>query len=565
MLIKLVEEELKKIFRELDIDENEAVVALSKRLDLCEYQCNSLFKLAKITGKKPAELGEIISKKFIEMNTEVIEKIEFCNPGFLNINVKKKAKSKLLSDMLVTGKIVDISNNKSYFLDYGGPNVAKPLHVGHLRSAVLGESLKRLFKYTGANVVSDVHLGDYGLQIGQVILGLLEEKLDDMSNGVLFTIADLERIYPYMSGKCKSDDETLEKAREITMLLQKGDEKYNLLFRTIVDLSIKDIKKNYDRLNVEFDLWYGESDAFKYIPEVMETLEEKNIVIKDSGAKIVKFEDDKYPPFLVEKSDGSFLYSTSDLGTMVQRTREYNPDEILILADARQAGHFNQLFEVCRMGDIVDSNTKLMNVKFGTMNGTDNKPFKTREGGVLRLETLFDMVEEKLDEKASETQSELSREDKQILVNSVVKFADLQNYRETNYIFELDRFTEFSGKTGPYILYTAVRIKKIIDQSGIINFNFSSDIDNNLINDLQFKILNFDSAINACIKDYSMHHLCEYVFEVATLVNSFYQSVHILSLEDIDAKTYYVSNLQLAYKVIEDCMDILAINIPTKM
>lgn len=564
MLLNLIQQELKNIFIIANIDENEATISVSKRLDLCEYQCNSLFKLSKTMGLKPLEIGNMLVESYNNLDSKIIESCEFCMPGFLNIKVSQTFKNNILNQMYLNDILLEKFNEKNYVLDYGGPNVAKPLHVGHLRAAVLGESLKRMIKYTGGSVVSDVHLGDYGLQIGQVILGLKEENLDDLSNGILFDIKDLERIYPVMSGLCKSDDEKLSQAREITMQLQNENAKYNALFEAIVEISVADIKQNYDKLDVSFDLWYGESHSFKYINDMMEKLETMNIVTEDANAKIVKFAEDKYPVFLVGKSDGSFLYSTSDLATIVQRVEDFNPDEIVYAVDARQALHFNQVFEVCKLADIAP-NTKFVHAKFGTMNGTDNKPFKTREGGVLKLEVLFDMVEKKLIEKSSENNANLSQEDTQILVNSVVKFADLQNFRETNYIFELDRFTEFSGKTGPYILYTAVRINKIINMANIKEDIFDYEFENEYLKALQFKILNFDLAINSSMNDYSMHHLCEYVFEVATLVNSFYQSVHILSMDDELKKAYVVTNLKLAYKVLEHSMEILGIKIPSKM
>ncbi len=563
MLTKQINKYLKKIFKELNFDEDLAIVTLSKRFDLCEYQCNSLFKMSSMSKKPPQEIAEEIIKEINSDSNNIFSEVEFCKPGFLNFKVKKEIKNKLLAELLRTKQLYQpIVEEKTYLLDFGGPNVAKPLHVGHLRSAVLGESLKRLYNYLGYKTISDVHLGDYGLQIGQVIYGLIDEKLDDLTENIKFTIDDLERIYPLISKLSKEDETVLIEVRKITAQLQEGHEEYNKLFNEIVKLSIADIKKNYDKLDVSFDLWYGESNSFPYIEQTMQKLNDANLVKDSQGAKIIDL-DGKYTEFLIEKSDGSFLYSTSDLATIYQRQLDFKPDEYVYVVDARQALHFNQVFTSAKLANIVPEKTIMKHVKFGTMNGTDNKPFKTRDGGVLKLTTLFNMVEEKLLEKTTHD-NRLSKDDIQILVNSVVKFADLQNYRETNYIFEVDRFTEFHGKTGPYILYTAVRINKIITDANIKNISFNSTYHSEIIEELQFKILNFDLAIEACIKDYSMHHLCSYVFDVATSVNSLYQSVHILSMDE-DNKNYLISNLMLAHKTIKESLDILGIKIPNKM
>lgn len=563
MLVNQINNELKKVFKALGYDQDQAVVSISKRQDLCEYQCNSIFKLAKENKKSPVEIGNIIVDAINKDANEIFKKVEFVAPGFINIDVSDTYKAKMLDELINSDKLVTAFDKKTYMLDYGGPNVAKPLHVGHLRSAVLGESLKRLYNYLGHKTISDVHLGDYGLQIGQVIFGLISEGLDDLSTETLFDINDLERIYPQVSSLCKSDDVALNQARLITSQLQDGHEKYNALFKEIVRISIEDIKKNYQKMDVSFDLWYGESDSFEFMDATLDKMNENNLITIDDGAKIVKFADDKFPVLLVGKSDGSFLYATSDLATIYQREMDYNPDEYVYVVDGRQALHFNQVFEVAKLANIVSSETKLTHVKFGTMNGSDNKPFKTRDGGTIKLQQLFEMVEEKLIQKAGDNHV-LSSDDIQILVNSVIKFADLQNFRETNYIFELDRFTEFTGKTGPYILYSAVRIRKIIMDAKVDEISFVKTVNNQHLDNIEFKILNFDHAVNACLNDYSMHHLCEYIFDLSSEVNSLYQSLHILSLKDQE-KVYVISTLKLAYKVIEDALNILGIGIPSKM
>ncbi len=563
MLVNKINNELKEVFISLGYDKEDAQVTISKRQDLCEYQCNSIFKIAKQAGKNPIEVGEELVSMINDRNSDLFESVEFVKPGFINITTSIKAKSEILESLLSADSLYTDEIKKTYVLDYGGPNVAKPLHVGHLRSAVLGESLKQMYNYLGHTTIADVHLGDYGLQIGQVIYGLIKEGLDNLDNETLFDINDLERIYPMVSSLCKEDEVALNEARKITSKLQEGDVKYNELFKEIVRISVEDIKKNYDKMNVSFDYWYGESDSFKYMDETLAKLNEANLLVEDDGAKIVKFEDDKYPVCLVEKSDGSFLYSTSDLATMYQRNLDFKPDEYVYVTDARQALHFNQIFEIARLSNLIDETSSLKHAKFGTMNGKDNKPFKTRDGGTIKLEQLFKMVYDKLLDKAGDDHK-LSDSDMQTLVNSVIKFADLQNFRETNYIFELDRFTEFTGKTGPYILYSAVRIRKIIEDSKVEKIDFTHNVDNENLANMQFKILNFDNAIKACKNDYSMHHLCEYVFDLASEINSLYQSLHIMSLED-DKKVYVISNLRLAYKVIEDSLKILAIKIPSKM
>ena len=461
-------------------------VISSNRPDLCEYQCDDVFKLAKLYHKNPLEIGTSIVDK---INNRVdfadyFDKVTFSPPGFINISISNKLINNYLKLMINQPKFnLKLPTKKeTYFMDYGGPNVAKPLHVGHMRTAIVGEAIKRIIMYFGHTVISDVHLGDYGLQIGQVIYGLKQENIaiDDIS------IDDLDRIYPLMSAKCKENEEIKNICASITKELQDGNREYQEYFKKICAVSINDIKHIYDYLDVHFDLWLGESDAYPYIPKVENFLHNKHLLQESENALVVYVSQahDKVvvPPLLFKKANGAYMYPATDLGAIYQRIEDYNPDHILYVVDNRQALHFEQVFRTCELSGLINRN-KLEHLGYGTVNGTDGKPYKTRSGDTPKLQNLFEQTREIFISK-KDNNNKMSENDINKIVNSILKFADLQNSRERDYIFDINKFSEVVGKTGPYILYTYLRINKIIENFDFNVNNLTNNIYNNYDRDL---------------------------------------------------------------------------------
>ena len=448
-------------------------------------------------------------------------------------------------------------------IDYGGANVAKPLHVGHLRPAIIGESIKRILKYMNQTVISDVHLGDYGLQIGQVIYGLKEESIKPNE----ITLEKLSELYPKISGLCKENKDIKEICEEITKDLQDGNQEYHEYFQKILEISKKDIKKMYDYLGVSFDLWLGESDTYKYIPEVTKELESENLLEESEGAKIVyvaKEEDKKeFPPLIYQKSNGGYLYGTTDLATIYQRKKDFNPDKILYIADKRQDMHFTQVFRVCKKLEKL----KYIDFEFlgnGTINGSDGKPFKTRAGNTPKLEAMFKEVKEIfLNDETHER--EYTEPDLDKIINSIIKFADLQNSRDKEYIFDTNKFAKVIGKTGPYILYTYLRTKKIITNNHQYVDNLSKTIYNVHDRNVRMKLLELENILHFAFKNRASSVIANYLYEICVLVNAFYENNHINNLEDNKKKTDWVTLLNLTTKIIADLLDLLGIEIPSKM
>lgn len=542
-------------------------VIKSNRPDLCDYQCDQVFKLAKQYHKNPMEIGEEITHKINELENfnDYFEKVEFVRPGFINITLSNNFINNKLKNMYNNPKF-DIklpSVKETYFMDYGGPNVAKPLHVGHMRTAIVGEAIKRTINYFGHKTISDVHLGDYGLQIGEVIYGIKEKNMDIKD----LTIKDLDYIYPEMSKRCKEDETLKEKCASITKDLQDGNKEYYEYFKKICEVSVSDIKNIYNYLDVHFDLWLGESDSYPYIPKVEQLLDSKHLLEASEGARVVYVNrnDDKVeiPPLLFKKANGAYMYPATDLGSIYQRVEDYNPDHILYVVDNRQALHFEQVFRTCQLSGLIDE-SKLEHLGYGTVNGLDGKPYKTRSGDTPKLQNLFEQVKE-IFESAKEENKNKSESDKNIIVNSILKFADLQNSRERDYIFDIEKFSGLVGKTGPYILYTYVRINKIIEKFTNDVNNLTDNIYNNYDRDLRVKLLDLEYELNLAFENRKPNYLVDYIYDLCVLVNAFYQNNHIINLDDEIKRNDWISVLKLSNKIIKEMLNLLAIEIPTEM
>lgn len=542
-------------------------VIKSNRPDLCDYQCDQVFKLAKQYHKNPMEIGEEITHKINELENfnDYFEKVEFVRPGFINITLSNNFINNKLKNMYNNPKF-DIklpSVKETYFMDYGGPNVAKPLHVGHMRTAIVGEAIKRIINYFGHKTISDVHLGDYGLQIGEVIYGIKENNMDIKD----LTIKDLDYIYPEMSKRCKEDETLKEKCASITKDLQDGNKEYYEYFKKICEVSVSDIKNIYNYLDVHFDLWLGESDSYPYIPKVEQLLDSKHLLEASEGARVVYVnrDDDKVeiPPLLFKKANGAYMYPATDLGSIYQRVEDYNPDHILYVVDNRQALHFEQVFRTCQLSGLIDE-SKLEHLGYGTVNGLDGKPYKTRSGDTPKLQNLFEQVKE-IFESAKEENKNKSESDKNIIVNSILKFADLQNSRERDYIFDIEKFSGLVGKTGPYILYTYVRINKIIEKFTKDVNNLTDNIYNNYDRDLRVKLLDLEYELNLAFENRKPNYLVDYIYDLCVLVNAFYQNNHIINLDDEIKRNDWISVLKLSNKIIKEMLNLLAIEIPTEM
>lgn len=558
--------ELKEVIKSLyNIDTN-AEILISNRTDLCDYQYNGTFELAKVLHQNPYEIGEKIAEE-LNKKEEALKKfckIECVRPGFINFTLNDTYINELLNKMHKENKFnITLPKQETIVIDYGGANVAKPLHVGHLRPAIVGESVKRLLKYMNQEVISDVHLGDYGLQIGQVIYGLKQESITPDE----ITLEILSDLYPKISGLCKENESIKEICANITKELQDGNPEYQNYFRKILEISKEDIKKMYDYLGVSFDLWLGESDAYPFIPEVASSLEKENLLESSEGAKVVDVAEDtdkiEIPPLIFQKSNGAYLYGTTDLATLWQREKDFKPNKVLYVADSRQNLHFTQVFRVAKKIE----ETKNITCEFlglGTINGNDGKPFKTRAGNTPKLAELFEETKEIFLNNENHN-TEYDNNDLEKIVGSIIKFADLQNNREKEYIFDIEKFSKTTGKTGPYILYTYVRTKKIVENNESYIDNLSKTIYNVHDRELRLKILELDEILNYAFKTRMPSVVANYLYEICVLVNAFYENNHINNLEDKEKKSDWVTLLSLTLEIIKDLLDILVMEIPSKM
>lgn len=585
-IAEYIEEVIKEAFKASEYDEKFAKVTISNRPDLCEYQCNGAMAAAKTYRKAPIMIANSVVEKL--QDSPVFENVEAVNPGFINLKVKKEFLADYLNRMLADPKlsVEEAKKPKTIVIDYGGPNVAKPLHVGHLRSAIIGESIKRMGRFLGHKVIGDVHLGDWGLQMGLIITELSKRKpelvyFDESYEGEYpeeapFTVSELEEIYPTASGKSKEDEAYKNEALEATLQLQQGRRGYRALWKHIMEVSVTDLKKNYAKLNVDFDLWMGESDADDYIPDMVNYLKEKGYAYLDQGALVVDVKEEtdtkEIPPCMILKSDGASLYNTTDLATIVQRMEDFKPDEIIYVVDKRQELHFIQVFRCAQKAKMVEEDTKLTFVGFGTMNGKDGKPFKTREGGVMRLERLIGEINEEMFKKIVENRSvkdENAEKTAQMVGLSAIKYGDLSNQASKDYIFDIDRFTSFEGNTGPYILYTIVRIKSILSryteegknpEEGMIQCAVNASEKN-----LMLELSRFNSIIEPAFEEKAPHRICSYIYDLANAFNSFYHETRILGEEDEEKKRSWIRLLTLTKEVLETCIDLLGFAAPERM
>ena len=585
-LMEQMAEELSAAFEKAGYDPAYGKVTVSNRPDLCEFQCNGAMAGAKAYKKAPFMIADDVVANLAD--SQVFSMAEVVKPGFINLKVKEEYLAEYLGAMLADEKLSvnEPEKKMTIMVDYGGPNVAKPLHVGHLRAAIIGESLKRISRYVGHEVIGDVHLGDWGLQMGLIITELRCRQpelvyFDDSYTGEYpaeapFTIGDLEEIYPCASKKSKEDEEYKNAALEATHLLQQGKPGYTALWNHIMNVSVTDLKRNYKNLNVEFDLWKGESDAQPYIPPMVEDMKARGLAYEDQGAIVVdvKKEDDtkEIPPCMLLKSDGASLYTTTDLATIVERMKLYNPDAIYYVVDKRQELHFEQVFRCARKAGLVNEDTDLYFLGFGTMNGKDGKPFKTRDGGVMRLENLIADINEEMLKKIVENRSvkaDDATETAKIVGLSAIKYGDLSNQATKDYVFDVDRFTSFEGNTGPYILYTIVRIKSILnrylEEGGSLDAGKIIAAVNASEKNLMLQLTGFGAMIENAFVEKAPHKICAYIYEVSNAFNSFYHETKILSEENSEKKASFIQLLVLTRKVLETCIDLLGFSAPERM
>lgn len=560
---------INKIIEELFIKNGieDIKVSKSNRPDLCDYQSNDIFKIAKKEGKSPIEVGKEVELKINDIKNfnDYFESVQFVAPGFLNIKINNNFICNVLRKMSNDNKfnIQLPEKSETFVVDYCGANVAKPLHVGHMRTTIVGESIARIIRFMGHKTICDVHLGDYGLQIGEVIYAILEDKipLEDID------INYLDVAYPKMSARCKEDEKLKEECARITKELQDGNEEYRKLWKKILDVSVEDIKKNCDYLGAKFDYWYGESDAYPYIPKIEKILNEKGLLRQSEGALVVDVEEptDKkeIPPLLFKKSNGAYLYASTDLACLLQRKEDFNPDHVLYVTDLRQALHFEQVFRTIEKCGIF-KRTQLEHLGYGTVNGLDGKPFKTREGTAPKLESLYNDIKEIFISKKEENKN-LSSEDLDKIVNSILKYGDLQNSKEKDYIFNIEKFSETIGKTGPYILYTYLRVNKILKDNCYTQKDLSSKIYNESDRNLRMKLFDVEDYIYLAYNNRNPFYLADYVYDLCLLVNNFYQNNNISNLTDEENKNDWLYVLNLSNRIIKEVLDLLVIQIPSKM
>ena len=555
-------------------------VNLSNRPDLCEYQCNGALAAAKQYKCAPIKIANEVVAQLDAADYDLVEAVM---PGFINLKLSGAFLQKYLEEMRNAEDfgVEKIGEGKTIVVDYGGANVAKPLHIGHLRPAIIGEAMKRLHKFMGYNTIGDVHLGDWGLQMGLVIAELQERQPDlpyfdpdfegEYPAEAPFTLAELEEIYPTASLK-KKDPEFAEKAHIATLELQQGRRGYRAVWNHIMRISLADLRRNYDNLDVHFEQWLGESDADPYIPAMVEKLKAEGHAVQSEGAWVIPVaeESDKkeVPPMILIKSDGSAIYATTDLATMVQRMQDWKPEKMLYVTDKRQNLHFEQVFRAAKKSGIVTSETELEHVGHGTMNGKDGKPFKTRDGGTLRLEQLIkdmtDFVRSKVVENKIVDESEVEATTAKIAL-AALKYGDLSNQPTKDYNFDMERFAAFEGNTGPYILYTIVRIKSILSRYGAWEALPIQLPANPYAKDLMLAITKVGPTMEAALKASAPNMICAYIYELAGAVNKFYHETRILSEENEELKAGYISLIGLAKEILEKCIYILGFSAPEKM
>jgi len=585
-IMNMINSRMEEAFIECGYDRKYAACSISNRPDLCEYQCNGAMAAAGKYHKAPLLIAQAVVESLAKK--DFFGTAEAVKPGFINI----KLSGAFLADYLSRMQDAEhygcdrARNPHRVIIDYGGPNVAKPLHVGHLRSAVIGESVKRIYRYMGHEVVGDIHLGDWGLQMGLIITELKERKpelpyFDGSYTGEYpaeapFTITELEEIYPTASKKSKEDKNYYDAAMEATKRLQNGERGYYALWKQIIRVSVSDLMKNYARLHVDFDWWKGESDAQKYIPDMVRKLKDDGYAHYDQGALVVDVKEDtdtkEVPPCMILKSNGSSLYNTTDLATMVQRRNDFHPDEIIYVVDKRQELYFTQVFRCAKKTGIADPSTRLFFLGFGTMNGSDGKPFKTREGGVMRLENLIREIDDEMYQKIA-VNEEIPREEAmktaEIVGLSAIKYGDLSNQASKDYVFDVDRFTSFEGDTGPYLLYTIVRIKSILrkynGEGGTVETGRILDPVSEEERALMLALVKFNDVVESACEEIAPHKICAFLYDLANAFNRFYHETKILSEQDTGRKASLIRILILTSGIMETCIDMLGFEAPERM
>lgn len=585
-ILDLISEEMKKAFAEAGYDAGLGRVTLSNRPDLCEYQCNGAMAGAKAYKKAPVMIANDVAARLAD--SVYMEDVKVVNPGFINIRLRPEKLASYLDEMKQDGElgVEKTKNPQMIMVDYGGPNVAKPLHVGHLRSAIIGESVKRIARRMGHKVLGDIHLGDWGYQMGLIITELKERKpelpyFDEAFEGEYpqeapFTIGELEEIYPAASARAKEDEVYREAALNATYLLQNGHKGYIAVWRHIMNVSVADLKKNYRNLKVEFDLWKGEADAQELIPDMIERLKKEGYAHVDEGALVIDVQKEsdtkEIPPCMIQKSDGASLYGTTDLATLIQRVRDYQPDRIVYVVDKRQELHFVQVFRAAKKTGIVPEETTLQFLGFGTMNGKDGKPFKTREGGVMRLENLIGEIEDEMYQKITDNrtvEADEARSTAKIVGLSAIKYGDLSNQASKDYVFDVDRFTSFEGNTGPYILYTIVRIKSILNKYTADGASLSGLTVNGAAGEsekaLMLEAVKYNEVMETAYEELAPHKICAYIYDLANSFNRFYHETKILTEENEETKKGYLALLVLTKEILESCIDVLGFEAPERM
>lgn len=585
-ILECISEEMKNAFEAAGYDRELGKVTISNRPDLCEYQCNGAMAGAKQYKKAPIMIANDVAAKL--EGSKVFSKAEAVAPGFLNLTLENAFVGEYIKEMKSAEKfgVEEAKNPREIVIDYGGPNVAKPLHVGHLRSAVIGESVKRIARYMGHNVTGDIHLGDWGQPMGLIMNELKIRKpelvyFDESYTGEYpteppFTISELEEIYPFASKRSKEDNEYKENAMACTFKLQSGVRGYRALWNHIIAVSVTDLKKNYENLNVEFDLWNGESAVHDLIPGMVDYMKKEGYAYLSDGALVVDVKEEtdtkEVPPCMILKSDGAALYNTTDLATIMMRMEQNKPDELIYVVDKRQELYFEQVFRCARKTKLVNEDTELKFLGFGTMNGKDGKPFKTREGGVMRLENLIREINEEMFKKIIENrdvEEAEARETAKIVGLSALKYGDLSNQASKDYIFDIDRFTSFEGDTGPYILYTTVRIKSIlnkyVENGGNVDATAIQAPVNQSEKQLMMELAKFNTSMEAAYEETAPHKVCSYIYDLANAFNHFYHETKILTEEDEAKKAGWIALLALTRDVLETCAYLLGFKVPERM
>lgn len=585
-LVDLLTFELENAFEKAGYDKQYAKVTLSNRPDLCEYQCNGAMAAVKVYRKAPIMIANDVVATL--EGCACIEKVEAVNPGFINITLDAAFVADYLKNMNAEEKlgVSEPDKVKTIVVDYGGANVAKALHVGHLRPAIIGESVKRIGRYVGHQVIGDVHLGDWGSQMGLVMMELKRRQpelpyFDESFEGEYpkespFTIEELGEIYPTASAYAKENEAFKEEALQATYLLQNGHRGYTALWRHIMNVSLPDLKKNYSALNVEFDLWKGEADAKPYIADMVQCLKDEGYAREDQGALVVDVKEEtdtkEVPPCMILKSDGAALYATTDLATLVEREKLYQPDQVVYVTDKRQEMHFEQVFRCAKKTGIVRQETELKHIGFGTMNGKDGKPFKTRDGGVMRLEELVGDINDKMYEKIIENRAideEEARETAKKVGLAALKYGDLSNQAAKDYVFDIDRFISFEGNTGPYILYTIVRIKSILakyaESGKTVDACEIQKAESASAKALMLEVAKFNSVMENAYEELAPHKICAYIYDLSNAFNRFYHETKILSEENEERKAGYIALLSITKRVLETCIDVLGFEAPERM